>query len=412
MHYSNELRFTAMLLQKLHIKTHIMKNPSDYMSSEVDMGLRAALFGESDYSKLLINSPSEAKDNTVYRFFDEYKCNYIFLKMPECDNESYFYVGPYLLDLPSDEFIVKKADQLSLGDEKREYFVAYYRNLPIVNDENLLLSIIDTLGASIWGSLEKFTVEYVSYEIPDKRNPVYFSEIFETYEDSNHPPDLSIVERNYESERTLMEAVSKGKINRIDVIVNSIFNQGTEQRLSDSLRNQKNYLIILNTLLRKAAEYGDVHPFHIHQLSSSFAKQIELLHSIDSSIELQKNMMRKYCILVREHSLKKYSYIIGRVITLISYDLTADLTLKSIAKAMNVNASYLSALFKKECNETLTDYVARKRMESATYLLGNTDKPIKDIAEQVGVLDVNYFIKLFKRQYKITPSNYRKTLIK
>ena len=208
-----------------------------------------------------------------------------------------------------------------------------------------------------------------------------------------------------------MEAVSKGKLNQIDIIANSVLNQGTEQRLTDTLRNRKNYLIILNTLLRKAAEYGAVHPIHIHQLSSSFAGQIEELHSIEGSIELQKTMMRKYCLLVKEHSLKKYSYIIGRTITLISYDLAADLTLKSVAKIMNVNASYLSALFKKECGETLTDYVNRKRMESAAFFLLHTEKQIQTIAEEVGVLDVNYFIKLFKRQYKMTPSQYRASLI-
>ena len=410
MHYSNELSFTVGLLQKLHIPTHIIENPKDYINAEIDLGLRAALFGESDYAKLLVNSPSEAKDRTVYRFFDEYKCNYIFFKMPECENESFFYVGPYLPALPSTEFIREKAAKLHLTEEKQKQFAAYYRNVPIVEDENLLISIMDTLGIAVWGDSENFSMEFVSYEIPDKHHPVYLSELFEVYETSNSFLNLSIIERNYESERALMEAVSKGKLNQIDIIANSVLNQGTEPRLSDTLRNRKNYLIILNTLLRKAAEYGAVHPLHIHQLSSSFARQIEELHSIDDSLSLQKNMIRKYCLLVKEHSLQKYSHIIGRTITLISYDLTADLSLKSIAEAMNVNASYLSALFKKECGETLTDYVNRKRMENAAFFLKHTDKQIQTIAGEVGILDVNYFIKLFKRQYDMTPSQYRSSL--
>lgn len=410
MAYINELNFTVALLGKLHIPTHTVENPRKYMSAEIDMGLRAMLFGESDYAKLLVNSPSEAKERTVYRFFDEYKCNYIFFKMPERENESYFYVGPYLPALPSAEFIKEKSAQLHLSEEKQTQFSAYYRNLPIVEDENLLISIINTLGVSVWGGSDRFTVEFVGYEIPDNHHPIYLSELFEIYETSSSFLNLSIIERNYASEKALMEAVSKGKLNQIDMIANSVLNQGTEPRLSDTLRNRKNYLIILNTLLRKAAEYGAVHPLHIHQLSSSFARQIEELHSIDGSLELQKTMMRKYCLLVKEHSLQKYSNIIGKTITLISYDLTADLTLKSIAEAMNVNASYLSALFKKECGETLTDYVNRKRMESAAFFLRHTDKQVQTVAAEVGILDVNYFIKLFKRQYKMTPSQYRASL--
>ena len=191
------------------------------------------------------------------------------------------------------------------------------------------------------------------------------------------------------------------------MIVSSIFNQGTEERLADSVRNRKNYLIILNTLLRKAAEFGEVHPIHIHRLSSEFAQKIENLYTIGDSLELQKDMIRKYCLLVKEHSLKKYSPLVGRVITLISYDLTADLSLKHISSLMNVNASYLSATFKKECGETLTEYVHRKRMEAAAFMLAHSDKQIQTIAEECGILDVNYFIKLFKKQYDITPTQYR-----
>ena len=141
-------------------------------------------------------------------------------------------------------------------------------------------------------------------------------------------------------------------------------------------------------------------------------KQIEQLNSINDSLNLQKNMMRKYCLLVKEYSLKKYSHLIGKVITLISYDLTQDLSLKHIASIMNVNASYLSATFKKECNETLTDYVNRKRIENAVYLLSYTSKQIQTIAEECGILDVNYFIKIFKKQYNLTPKQYRQSLIK
>ena len=128
---------------------------------------------------------------------------------------------------------------------------------------------------------------------------------------------------------------------------------------------------------------------------------------MESSIELQKEMILKYCLLVKEHSLKKYSSLIGKVITLISYDLSADLSLKHIAELMNVNASYLSAAFKKECGETLTEYVNRKRIEMATFILSHSNKQIQTIAEECGILDANYFIKLFKKQYGMTPTQYR-----
>lgn len=399
--------FITALLNKLHIATHIIENPDESISSKVDGGLRAMLFGENDYAKLLVNSPTEAKPNVIYRFFDEYLCNYIFFKIPDADVDSYYYVGPYIPGLPTEEFILKKAGQLSLSKMQIEQFRAYYRNLPIVEDENVLLSIMDTLGTFLWKDANHFDIEYVSYEIPDKRSPIYTDGVFDNTDPAIPSFTLETVEQNYRNETTLIEAVSKGKLNKVDIVVPSVLHFGTEERLADTLRNRKNYLIILNTLLRKAAEYGEVHPLHIHRLSSVFAEKIEQLYSVDSSMELQKDMIRKYCLLVKEHSLKKYSHLVGRVITLISYDLTADLSLKTIAAALNVNASYLSSAFKKECGETLTDYVRRKRLETAANILAHSDKQVQAIAEECGILDVNYFIKLFKKQYGLTPTQYR-----
>lgn len=406
----HDLDFTIMLLRKLHIPSHILEDPENYISSEIDGGLRAMLFGETNYAKLLVNSPTEAKENTIYRFFDEYRCNYIFFKIPDHNASRYFFVGPYIPSLPGSEYYERKTKQLNLDTAKLEQLKKYYRSLPIVEEENVLFSIINTLGSFIFGGDNNFNLEAVNYEIPDKRRPIYTSGIFDDVENDNSALSLEIIEQNYKNEKQLIEAVSKGKLHKVNLIVSSILNQGTEERLADSVRNRKNYLIILNTLLRKAAEYGEVHPLHINRLSSIFAKKIEELCSVDDSLNLQKEMIRKYCLLVKEHSLKKYSHLIGRVITLIAYDLTADLSLKHIASLMNVNASYLSAAFKKECGETLTEYVNRKRMETAAFILSHSDKQIQSVAEECGILDANYFIKLFKKQYGMTPTGYRESL--
>lgn len=407
MNMEQSLNFVIALLNKLHIASHILDDPEHHMSDQIDGGLRAMLFGETDYAKLLVNSPTEAKENVIYRFFDEYQCNYVFFKIPDSRKNCYFFVGPYIPSLPSNEYYEKKAQQLALDPFKIEQMRNYYRSLPIIEEENVLFSIIDTLGSFIFGGENNFNVEYVNYEIPDKRRPVYTSGVFEDIKPENHTLSLEIIEQNYQNEKRLMEAVSKGKLHKVDMIASSIINHGTEERVADTVRNRKNYLIILNTLLRKAAEYGEVHPYHIHLLSSEFAKKIEDLYSVDDSLHLQKEMIRKYCLLVKEHSLKKYSHLIGRVITLVSYDLTADLSLKHISSLMNVNASYLSAAFKKECGETLTEYVNRKRLETAAFILSHTDKQVQTIAAECGILDVNYFIKLFRKQYGMTPSQYR-----
>ena len=110
--------------------------------------------------------------------------------------------------------------------------------------------------------------------------------------------------------------------------------------------------------------------------------------------------------------MKNYSMIIQKVITLIDSDLTADLSLHKLAQALNVNASYLSSLFKKETGITLTEYVSKKRMDYAAFLLTSTNLQIQGVAQHCGIFDVNYFTKMFKKQTGKTPREYREDAMK
>ena len=97
MKYNLQLNFIRDFLYALHISSSIISNPSEKISSEVDLGLRAFLFETDNYNTILENSLSSAKEKTIYRFFDEYNCKYIFLKLPNCNDDTYFFIGPYLL---------------------------------------------------------------------------------------------------------------------------------------------------------------------------------------------------------------------------------------------------------------------------------------------------------------------------
>lgn len=221
---------------------------------------------------------------------------------------------------------------------------------------------------------------------------------------------IQLLENRYDAENQFMENVSRGFTEKAEAVFVNNELMGMEPRLSDSLRNFKNYCIIMNTLLRKSAEKGAVHPFHIDQLSTEFAKKIERIKSLDAGKALMHEMIRKYCLLVKNHSMKGYSMLVQKVITLVDADLTADLSLSTHAKHLNVNASYLSTLFKKETGQTLTEYVNSKRVQHGLFLLNSTDMQIQTVAQHCGISDINYFTKIFKKQVGKTPSEYKKSI--
>lgn len=402
MDYTPQLDFLRQLLRGIHISSCIVEN-ARHIPTEIDLHLRATLFGLDNYADFLQNSMSQAKENTIYRFYDEYDCSYIFLRLP--NDDGYFFIGPYLLKLPSEVYITHKANMLALSPEQMIRIQHYYTALPLVEDENLLLTMANTLASHLWGSPAHYSLEYVDYPIPDRYSPIpYSANHFRSRENST---TLTALEAHYAQENQMIEAVRKGNLHLLTHIASTVYHNGVENRLTDSLRDRKNYLIILKTLLRKAAEHGGVHPLHLHEMSSHYAAQIEHIRSMQESMTLQEEMIRSFCQLVKRHSLSQYSYHVGQAITLVQYDITADLRLKTIAEKLNVNSSYLSNIFHKEVGCTLTAFVNEERLKKAITLLQMTPKSVQDIAAECGIQDVNYFIKLFKKHTGFTPKRYR-----
>jgi two-component system response regulator YesN len=87
-----------------------------------------------------------------------------------------------------------------------------------------------------------------------------------------------------------------------------------------------------------------------------------------------------------------------------------DITLQTVADHVNLHPVYVSNLFKLETGENFSNYVLRLRMEKAVQLLKHRDLKINQIALEVGYQKPQYFIKLFKTQYGMTPQEYKNSL--
>ena len=216
------------------------------------------------------------------------------------------------------------------------------------------------------------------------------------------------MEERYAYENELMEIVAKGLTHRAEVMMSSVSQLNYQSRTADPLRNMKNYCIICNTLLRKAAERGGVHPLHLDRVSSNFARQIETTPTLEKSNTLIGNMIRSYCRLVRTHAGNHYSAVVQKTLTYIEANLSGDLSLSSLAQLMQVSPSYLSTLFHRETGRTLAEHITSQRMKVALQLLGSTRLQVQNIAQLSGFTDPNYFSKLFRRFYGVTPLQYRR----
>lgn len=410
MGYGIEVEFVKKALSHFRIETYFISDiPMDV--SEIDLGLRHLLgMGyERFFNYAFIRK--EVKPNIIYKLKDPFYCNYYILQLP-FDTDKYMLIGPYTTKSINREDIMHFSETYSLSPQIYNVLEKIFYNIPYLENETVVLVLLNTFGELLWGSIDHFTFENLDH-LTDEYNFLSappFTHV--AYEHGDASALMQSIEKRYDTENRLLEAISHGSSHKAELILSNLAASVYEKRSTDSIRNMQNYCIILNTLLRKAVESSTVHPFYIDKISSDFARRIEQVTSAQSGAKLQKDMVHKYCLLVKNHSMKGYSLLIQKVITSVDSDLTADLSLNTLAGNLNVNASYLSTLFKRETGSTLTDYVNEKRIQHGILLLHSTNLQIQTIAAYCGIPDVNYFTKLFKKKLGKTPKEYRENFLK
>lgn len=95
------------------------------------------------------------------------------------------------------------------------------------------------------------------------------------------------------------------------------------------------------------------------------------------------------------------------VINFMGAHLQADLSLKEMARSVNLSPSRLTHLFKAETGLSPTQYLKSLRMQRARELIETTFLNVKQVMNQVGIHDKRHFIEDFKKAYGVTPTKYR-----
>lgn len=83
------------------------------------------------------------------------------------------------------------------------------------------------------------------------------------------------------------------------------------------------------------------------------------------------------------------------------------LSIQKLSNYLHISSSYLSLIFKKEAGVTFLEFLVRIRLEAAQELMLDSDMKIAEIAERIGYPDLNYFSYFFKKNYGLSPREYR-----
>ncbi len=391
--------FLCSYLTDMHIPFHASAD-NNFLMPDLDMGLRNSIL--KNYCRETVSSLADFNPQTLYHFSDYYNCNYTFFQMPDMQ---FFYIGPYLFKDMSDSDIHQLIAAIDIPESHFTQLQDYYYSLPLIKDKIAFYSLIRQAYQTICG-IKTPIEETFDLRTLESREEYMRKHKFILSDD----PVLSMnmLEKRYISEDEFLEAVSQGNSTRALAIIGHMGSMHISARADDALRNHKNLMLALNTVLRRTAYSAGVHPFYIDAISANYARFIEKTTDLPELEDVLPYLVRSYCDLIKKRSTALYSAPVRQILVTIDASIDGDLSLKRFANELFLNTSYLSSLFKKETGMTLTDYVNQHRINFAKRLLKSTTLSIQAVATAVGISDIHYFTRLFRRETGYSPREYRK----
>lgn len=403
--------FQIMIEFYQHHRIQLLTFQEDYANfSSIDYGFRGKIIKNFDYRVVMEHIKAYIRPQIYYSFTDDLQLHYILFQFPpdlaEELNCLTLCIGPLLFHPLDKETFQRLMNERQIPESSRSDFLEFYNRVPLISSE-------DTWHHTFGFFLSRLCDTLLDYKTIDPKTLELPSSLY-IYLDVDSDSDVSYdtIEERYLLEEKLMRAVSTGSTQ----LALDTFFKFEQYRLiprsADPLRNVKNRLIILNTLLRKATQAGNVHPLHIDTLSRQFSIQIESLTNPNQYDAFSSGMIHKYCLLVNNYSRGGCSPLIQNCMNYIDFHYHTELSLSTLAKMHFVSSSYLSALFKKETEMTITDYIQQTRIQQSLKLLNSTNLSLAEIASRCGFSETNYFARIFKKFLGKTPKEYRKSIQK
>lgn len=138
----------------------------------------------------------------------------------------------------------------------------------------------------------------------------------------------------------------------------------------------------------------DLNEFETHK---AYHYRIERSDSIRSIHRLLDEFSAKLIGQLQDSRYNNSRFLINQALNFINYHYTEKISLDDVAEELNVSKHYLSSIFKKETGENMSFFINKLRIDKAKQLLLESDIKIKEVFEQVGYSDQQYFSKVFKK---------------
>lgn len=144
----------------------------------------------------------------------------------------------------------------------------------------------------------------------------------------------------------------------------------------------------------------------VTSLDAEFGEAVQRCETFDALVGVFNKRFEEFVAL--KNKKKRLSKEIAKAVQYIQENYASDVSLQDLAEQLELTPNYLSALFKKEMEQSFSEYLNRIRLERAKDLLLTTNLKSYEIAERTGFSDDSYFSRAFKKYVGVRPNGFRR----
>lgn len=233
----------------------------------------------------------------------------------------------------------------------------------------------------------------------------------EWFQEELQKSEESLSHRPLEEEYSFYQAVSSGDIDFVEKNCreNTFTNpEGMGILSTNPLTNIKYHFVVTVAMITRRCVEAGMELEQAFRLSDFFILKMDACTSIDAISKLHTQMVLDY---TRKMLLvKKNNFLPKPIVLCMDYvysNINRRITVDDLAKHADLSPSYLSRLFKKELNISISDYICDMKIEKAQHLLRYSDYSLIDIANYLAFSSQSHFIQTFKKLTGVTPKKYR-----
>lgn len=142
-----------------------------------------------------------------------------------------------------------------------------------------------------------------------------------------------------------------------------------------------------------------------------YHSKVENAESLQSILGLMDDFTGKLINEIRQTRYSNSTVLVNRAINFIQYHYDERISLDDVAEKLHLSKHYLCSVFKKATGENMSLYINKLRIEKAKSLLLEQNGMAKEIFEEVGYSNQQYFSKVFKRITGMTVMEYKESMM-